>query len=107
MNTCAVRWALVALGVTVVGLLIFLWVQDSSQHALVQSSMNKANGLAGTTNEQMQYLFYKAQFAESDRQEVVLFVIGIGTIAATILGAIALLARKETPQTDAKAQGAR
>jgi uncharacterized membrane protein YidH (DUF202 family) len=76
-----------SVGLIVVGLLTFLLIQDSKQHAVVQSSIVQAKKYAHSDTNRMLLALYLAQLAENDRQEVVLFVIGLVTVLATVLAA--------------------
>lgn len=69
-------------------LLIFLRIQDSRQHAVVQNSIGQAKKSEQSANDRVLIALSQAQIAESDRQEVVLFVIGLVTVMGTVVAAV-------------------
>ena len=92
----------VILAVTVlilIGLLTFLFIQDSRQHAVVSNSIMQAKTEAKYHPDRMMIALYQAQIAESDRQEAVLFVIGLITVLGTVLAAVHFTSQEQNPTT--------
>lgn len=88
---------LVSTVLILIGLLTFLFIQDSRQHAVVSSSIMQAKTDAKNSHpDRMTIDLLQAHIAESDRQEAVLFVIGLITVLGTVLAAVHFTWKEQT-----------
>jgi hypothetical protein len=97
------RWAvLTVIFVVVVSLVgIGVWVthQDSTQHANADQWMSEARHAANGSSDQMVYDIGRAQVAEGDRGEAVLFGVGMVTALATFLGVFVAMQTVRKPDS--------